>query len=167
MSNCCSNHASKIVGEICPKCRASCKSVENKTLYHQVKFPENQAVFQEKYYFCPAKKCPVGYFSSTGQIIPKRSLRTYQEIEDDKLCYCFDINTKQYLGKRTGWCFKLLNLFHARSLSELKVNNADAIKNFVIQKTKSEDCACDVKNPSGQCCLAKFKALASARGASI
>lgn len=147
MSNCCSNHATKIITGICPKCGVSCKSVENKTLFHQIKFPENQAEFQEKYYFCPTKECHVGYFSSTDDIIPKQSLRTYHEIEADKLCYCFDVNTEQYL-------------------SALKANNADVIKNFVIQKTKSGDCACDVKNPSGQCCLAKFKTLASARGAS-
>ena len=138
MSNCCSTHTTKAVGEVCPTCGVSCKSVEHKTLYHQVTFPENQAAFQEKYYFCPARECPAGYFSSTGHIIPKHSLRTYQEIEDDKLCYCFDINAEHYL-------------------SALNANNAEKIKNFVIQKTKSGDCACDIKNPSGQCCLAKFK----------
>lgn len=148
MSNCCSNHTTKIITGICQKCGVSCKSVENKTLLHQIKFPENTRLSLDKYYFCLSKECSVGYFSSIGQIIPKQSLRTYQEIEDDKLCYCFDINADHYL-------------------SALTANNADAIKNFVIQKTKSEDCACDVKNPSGQCCLAKFKALASARGASI
>ncbi|MDP2903400.1 MAG: hypothetical protein Q8N96_09885 [Methylovulum sp.] len=140
MSSCCSNHATKIITGMCPQCGESCKSVEHKTLYHQVKFPENQAVFQETYYFCPAKDCSVGYFSSTGHIIAKQSLRTYQEIEDDKLCYCFDINTEQYL-------------------SALTANNAEPIKNFVIQKTKSGDCACEIKNPSGQCCLANFKML--------
>lgn len=140
MSNCCSNHATKTVGEVCPKCGESCKSVEHKTLYHQVRFPENNELSSDKYYFCPAKECPVGYFASTGHIIPKQYLRTYQEIEDNKLCYCFDINAEHYL-------------------SALNVNNADTIKNFVIQKTKMGDCACDVKNPSGQCCLAKFKHL--------
>lgn len=128
MSSCCSNHAAKIITGICPKCGVSCKSVENKTLYHQIKFPENQVAFQEKYYFCPAEECSVGYFSSTNHIIPKQFLRTYQEIEDDKLCYCFDIKTEQYL-------------------SALKANNAETIKNFVIQKTKSGECACEVKKP--------------------
>ncbi len=136
MSNCCSNHATKIITGICPKCGVSCKSVENKTLYHQVRFPENTRLSLDKYYFCPSKECSIGYFSSTGQIIPKSFLRTYQEIEDDKLCYCFDIN-----------------------VAALTAENVETIKNFVIQKTKSGDCACDVKNPSGQCCLAKFKSL--------
>lgn len=142
MSNCCSNHATKIITGICPKCGVSCKSVENKTLYHQVRFPENTTLGSDKYYFCPSKECSVGYFSSTGQIIPKCDLRTYQEIEADKLCYCFDIDVAHYL-------------------SALKANNAETIKNFVIEKTKSGECACDVKNPSGQCCLAKFKMLAT------
>ncbi|QFY43935.1 hypothetical protein F6R98_15925 [Candidatus Methylospira mobilis] len=121
-------------------CGISCKDVENKTLCHQVRFPENYELSSEKYYFCPSKECTVGYFSSTGHIIPKQRLRTYQEINDDKLCYCFDINADQYL-------------------SALHANNSDAVKSFVIQKTKSGDCACDIKNPSGQCCLAKFKIL--------
>lgn len=140
MSDCCSNQSPKIVAKVCPKCGISCKNVEHKTLFHQVKFPENQAAFQEKYYFCPTKECSVGYFSSTDDIILKQSLRTYQEIEEDKLCYCFDINTEQYL-------------------SALKANNAETIKNFVFQKTKSGVCACEIKNPSGQCCLTKFKML--------
>lgn len=143
MSSCCSNHATKIITGICPQCGESCKSVEHKTLYHQVRFPENQEISLDKYYFCSSEKCPVGYFSSSSEIILKQQLRTYQEIKDDKLCYCFDINTEQYLAA-------------------LKADNADAdkIKNFVIQKTKSGECACEVKNPSAQCCLAKFKALA-------
>ena len=56
MSNCCSTHTTKAIGEICPTCGVSCKSVEHKTLYHQVKFPEHQAAFEEKYYFCPARE---------------------------------------------------------------------------------------------------------------
>ena len=103
-------------------------------------FQKIRQPFRKSIISVPDKNCPVGYFSSTGHIIPKHSLRTYQEIEDDKLCYCFDINAEHYL-------------------SALNANNAEKIKNFVIQKTKSGDCACDIKNPSGQCCLAKFKTL--------
>jgi hypothetical protein len=140
VSDCCSTHTTKAPGKVCPTCGLSCQSVKNKTLYHQVRFPENQTVLEDKYYFCPAKECPVGYFSSADHIFPKLFLRTYQEIRDDKLCYCFDINSEHYL-------------------SVLNANNAEAIKSFVMQKTKSGDCACEVKNPSGQCCLAKFSTI--------
>lgn len=138
--SCCANHSLKIMTETCPKCGDVCRNVENKTLYHQVMFPENQTILEDQYYFCCAKTCTVGYFSNTGHIISKKRLRTYNEIEGDKLCYCFDISTNQYL-------------------SALKANNAEKIKNFVIQKTKSGVCACEIKNPSGQCCLANFKHL--------
>ncbi len=137
MSNCCSNH-SKTNTAMCPSCGLSGKRVELKTLYHQIRFPENSELSSGTYFFCLSKECAVGYFLDTGHIIPKQHLRTFQEIEDDKLCYCFDINTEHYL-------------------SALNANNADTIKNFVVQRTKSGDCACDIKNPSGQCCLAKFK----------
>jgi hypothetical protein len=125
---------------MCPSCGLSCKRVEHRTLYHQVRFPENSRLGSGTYFFCLSKECAVGYFLNTGHIILKQHLRTYQEIGDDKLCYCFDINTEHYL-------------------SALNANNADVIKNFVIQGTKSGDCACDIKNPSGQCCLAKFRFL--------
>lgn len=67
------------------------------TLYHQVRFPENQALIPDSYYFCPAKTCSIAYFSNAGNIIPKLHLRSYQAIQNDALCYCFDIAAEQYL----------------------------------------------------------------------
>ncbi len=143
MSGCCPSSPSKATNQACHQCGADCKSVEINTLYHQVRFPENQGIPSDTYYFCPAKDCPTAYFSNSGTSIPKQHLTTYQDIQDDKLCYCFDIDTADYLAA-------------------LSTNQAEAIKNFVIQRTKSGDCACGLRNPSGQCCLAKFKQLQNA-----
>jgi hypothetical protein len=96
------------------------------------------------YYFCAAKECAVGYFSSDGNSIPKQHLRAFQALLDDKLCYCFDIDSAQYQAA-------------------LLDNTDAAIKDFVVQKTKSGDCACEIRNPSGQCCLADFKRLEKSR----
>lgn len=142
MSDCCSNSSSRTSTQSCPDCGKSCKSVELHTLHHQVKFPENQAISSGSYYFCSAKDCAIAYFSSTGKNIAKQQLTTYQDILKDKLCYCFDIDSASYL-----------NALGANS------NHAEAIKDFVIQRTKSGECACELRNPSGQCCLAKFKQL--------
>jgi len=111
-----------------------------RTLFHQVRFPENQAITSDSYYYCPSKQCSVGYFSSNGNTVPKQYLRSYSAIQEDKLCYCFDIDADQYS-------------------SALKANRAEPIKDFVIQRTKSGECACEIRNPSGQCCLANFKYL--------
>jgi len=110
------------------------------TLYHQVRFPENQTLITDSYFFCPSKTCAVGYFSSAGNLIDKQQLRCYQTIQNDALCYCFDIGTKQYLAA-------------------LKAHCAEPIKDFVMQRTKVGECACEIRNPSGQCCLANFKYL--------
>jgi hypothetical protein len=138
MSDCCCPNAPAKTAQDCPECGSACKSVGMPTLYHQVRFPENQRIASDTYYFCPSKQCTTAYFSIAGNSIPKQHLRTYQEIQNDKLCYCFDIDTDQYL-------------------SAISANHAESIKDFVIQRTKSGECACEFRNPSGQCCLAKFK----------
>ena len=140
MSDCMCSKNSVPTKQVCPECGSACIKVEMQTLYHQVKFPENQAIAPDSYSFCPSKQCPIGYFSIAGEIVPKQQLRSYQEIQSDKLCYCFDIDKRQYL-------------------SAIKAQQGEAVKNFVIQRTQSGECACKIRNPSGQCCLVNFKHL--------
>lgn len=139
MSDCCSNASAK-TKQVCPDCGSTCIKVGMATLFHQVRFPENQQLAVDDYYFCSSTQCPVAYFSVAGKIVPKQHLRTFQAIQNGKLCYCFDIDAEQYL-------------------SALKVNRGAPIKNWVVQRTQSGDCACVIRNPSGQCCLAHFKRL--------
>lgn len=140
MNHCCANGSLKIAQAGCPRCGTVGKAVGMRTLYHQVRFPENQQIVPGSYYFCPAKQCSIGYFSSTEDSIPQSYLTTYQAIQKDRLCYCFDIDTEAYL-------------------LALRISRADSIKEFVVQRTKAGDCACECRNPSGRCCLAEFKRL--------
>ena len=139
MSDCCS-HTFPETKQTCPECGFTCKNISMTTLYHQVRFPENQSLISDHYYFCPSKICSIGYFSNAKNIISKQHLRNYQAIQNNMLCYCFDIYANQYL-------------------LALKENCAEPIKEFVIRLTKAGDCACEIKNPSGQCCLVNFKRL--------
>ena len=139
MSDCCSK-PSKKPSQACPHCGIECKPVTMRTVYQQTRFPENQQLVTDSYYFCPSRHCSSAYFSSTGNSIAKSLLITQQAIQNDMLCYCFDISSA---------CYR----------SALQTHTADAIKNFVIQRTKLAECACEIRNPSGQCCLAKFKQL--------
>ena len=138
MSSCCSSSASSSK-QACPQCGTLSKSISMKTLFHQLKFPEVLNVETGSYFYCAGESCSVGYFSQAGLLIPKHQLRAFDEL-NHKLCYCFDVNVEVYR-------------------QALKNNTASEIKNFVIQKTKSGDCACEIRNPSGQCCLASFKLL--------
>jgi Zinc binding domain len=140
MSDCCARNSPESAIQTCCQCSTNCKKVETRTLYHQVRFPENQGIIPGDYYFCPNKACIVAYFSTSRSTVLKQDLTTYQDIQNDKLCYCFDIYAKDYL-------------------TELKTQQAKTIKNFVILRTKSGECACETRNPSGLCCLANFKRL--------
>lgn len=137
MSDCSNSSSTK---QLCYECGSSCKIVSMSTLYHQVRFPENQSIVTDEYYFCSTKTCLIAYFSNAGNIIPKQYLRSYVSIQNNVLCYCFDIDTEWYV-------------------SALKDQRAELIKAFVIQRTQFSECACEIRNPSGQCCLANFKHL--------
>lgn len=139
MSSCCSSTLSPST-LTCPQCGSSSKKVSMKTIFHQVKFPDLLDVEIDHYYFCNDKICSIGYFSQQQKIISKKQLRVFTELKNNTLCYCFDISNEQYIHS-------------------LKAKTAQSIKNFVLQKTKVGDCACEVRNPSGQCCLANFKQL--------
>ncbi|MDH5191065.1 MAG: hypothetical protein OEW89_07425 [Gammaproteobacteria bacterium] len=56
---------------------------------------------------------------------------------DDILCYCYDISYGKVLGE----------------IEELGYSTS---RTYVEQQTKSGDCACKTKNPSGKCCLKDF-----------
>ncbi len=139
MSSCCSSSSASSV-RACPQCWKSCKNISMKTIFHQVKFPDILDVETDSYYFCIDSDCSVGYFSQEGEMIHKQQLRAFTRFKHRKLCFCFDINTEQYINA-------------------LKDKTAAIIKEFVMKKTKSGDCACEIRNPSGQCCLASFKQL--------
>lgn len=137
MSSCCSSHSTS--EQVCPACGVSCQSVNMKTLFHQVKYPEVLNIKAGHYYYCVNNDCSVGYLSQEEVVFVKKQLRAFSELKNQKLCYCFDIDVEEYVNSSK--------------------DRALAIKKFVIQKTKAGDCACAIRNPSGQCCLANFKQL--------
>jgi len=111
-----------------------------KTIFHHVTFPDVLDITTDSYYFCSDETCSVGYFSQQGKTIFKNQLRVFIKPENTKLCYCFDITQEQYINS-------------------FKNKSSARIKNFIVEKTKVGDCACEVRNPSGRCCLADFKQL--------
>jgi|GEM_PF-4432343 len=78
MSDCCCPSPANKTKKACPECGSTCKSVGMPTLYHQVRFPENQAFITDSHYFCQTKTCSIAYFSGAGNTIPNRHLRSDQ-----------------------------------------------------------------------------------------
>ena len=75
------------------------------------------------------------YFGQDNSIIEKSSLRTIVGVKEKSgtfpICYCFGVSANQ-----------------AATTPETKA--------FIVQKTKQHVCECEVRNPSGKCCLKDF-----------
>jgi len=144
MSDCCSNQDSVNKSSdkislprkfICPLNEQQYIEVAKKTILQHIKSPWEKELQEEKYYFCDDPNCDVVYFGLSGSVINKSELRTIvgkkEESEDALVCYCFGVS------------------------KALAAQNAE-IKTYVTQQTKEKNCACEVRNPSGRCCLKDF-----------
>lgn len=104
------------------------------------------------YYFCPEPACDVVYFSRQGECYSKDDLRitVWQKEPAGKrqLCYCFGENEQTI----------------AAEIATTGTSNAlDRVKEHV----RSGRCACDIRNPSGICCLVDLKAAIARLGCAV
>ncbi|WP_372741011.1 hypothetical protein [Neptunomonas sp.] len=146
MSNCCSASATeaktgKLQAAECPSCSNRMKPVKRIVLMHQVTAPLNQTIPSDQFFFCSDADCPVVYFSKAGFVIETAQMRGEVGLkstdENRMICYCFDIT-------------------YSRVMEEIEQTGHSASKAFVVEQTKLKNCACDIRNPSGKCCLKEF-----------
>jgi len=142
MNNCCSTDASKAYPPSTPPKQYTCPvngkkyaSVQPKTIKHHIKEPWKWNAKSQGYYFCDDPDCSVVYFAEDGSIIEQSELRTKIGIKvkpsNSTVCYCFDVNMNA-------------------------ARNSPEAKAFIVKNTKEHNCACDIRNPSGRCCLKDF-----------
>jgi hypothetical protein len=127
---------------LCPTCGERGKPVQGQTVKSLLAI-SLRAVQDGQYFFCRNRDCPVVYFSEKSQ---KRFTtadlreRVYQKEPDTPqvpVCYCFDY--------RVG-------TLSAASAAEREQITADI--NAGIQ---AGQCACDLRNPQGSCCLGNVR----------
>ncbi len=106
-----------------------------------------QNVHNTSYYFCREPNCDVVYFSEDGQQVFRTHEireRVYQKEahnSDVPICYCFRYTPADVERD-----------VHDTSGTQV----IEAIK----QGIREEQCACDLRNPQGDCCLGNVIALA-------
>ena len=119
----------------CPVNGREYSGVSMTTIEQHIKSPWNWQSKSQGYYFCDDPDCDVVYFGEDGLVINKQSLRTPVGVKEKSVsapvCYCYGISLRE------------------------ASTNLDA-KAFVLQKTKEHSCACEIRNPSGRCCLKDF-----------
>jgi hypothetical protein len=99
-----------------------------------------------RHYFCQIVDCPVVYFSQDGEQsfaeaqLRERVYQKHPHEDESTICYCF----QHTLGSiRAQW----------RESGESTVVAA------ITRGTQSGQCACDIRNPQGNCCLGNVKAF--------
>lgn len=128
----------------CPGCGASGKRVETKTVKALLAV-SLQAIRPTAYYFCRTPDCPVVYFSSDGaQIFGEADLReqVYQKHPGDDdvyVCYCF---------RYTAGLIR----------AELQMIGASTVVEAISAGIQAGQCACEIRNPQGSCCLGNIRA---------
>ncbi|RRJ82657.1 putative iron-sulfur cluster-binding metallochaperone [Aestuariirhabdus litorea] len=141
MTQCCKKPAPQRASIRCSACGGALQAVEARTLLHLLRAPFNQALVEQGYYFCANADCDRVYQGEDGCGYSREQLRLEvgQKSRDPKrmLCYCFDINLERVMAERAQ-C------------------GESASRAFVVEQTGQGRCACEIRNPSGRCCLKEF-----------
>lgn len=141
MSNCCFTKAGSTAPPVmaCPVNGARSKQVDKLTVRSLVRrLPLGMASAQ--YYFCEAADCDVVYFPLDPQapIFRRADLLVRvgsKETEDPiPVCYCFGFTRKDIR-------------------EEIAETGRSTVADRISAEVKAGNCACEVKNPSGKCCL--------------
>ena len=129
---------------VCPVCRMKGKAVPGQTIKSLVAV-SLRAIQDTDYLFCRTPTCPIVYFSSNGEqtfTVAQIRERVYQkepDTPDTYVCYCFRHRVGDLL---------------AASPAERA-----AILDDINTGINAGQCACDLQNPQGSCCLGNVRRL--------
>jgi hypothetical protein len=135
---------------VCPANGKKGKLVQNQTV--KALLTSSLRVMREtEHYFCPDKNCAVVYYTADGkQTFTVHQVReaVYQKEPDNlevAVCYCFQ---------------HTVGALHTGSNEQQQIILED-----IRQGIAAGQCACDLRNPQGSCCLGNVSKLIKQRGA--
>jgi hypothetical protein len=132
---------------VCPLCREQGKPVEGQTVKANISVSLRKVGERADYYFCRTKSCPVVYFDDAGEQtfdVDQIRVPVYQKqpnTPDVKMCYCFRYTVGEIKTATEG---------HQQEIIE-----------DINAGIKAGQCACDLRNPQGSCCLGNIRRLIS------
>jgi Zinc binding domain/BFD-like [2Fe-2S] binding domain len=149
MSDCCSVNPKQATAPAvmaCPMNGARSKQVDMLTVKSLVRrLPLRMPGTQ--YYFCEARDCDVVYFAldSEAPIFRRDDLWVHvgakEESDPMPVCYCFGFTRKDIE-------------------EEIVEAGRSTVAEQITAEVKAGRCACEVKNPSGKCCLGSVTQIA-------
>lgn len=126
-------------GYSCPECRTEGKPVGLKTLQHLVIEEKRGSIGDGNYYFCATPDCPVVYYNAEGSVtFHKKDLIVKVGLKESDppilVCYCFNITEEDIR-------------------EEIRKTGRTTASQRIRSEIKARNCACEINNPSGRCCL--------------
>jgi hypothetical protein len=128
----------------CPECGRKGKPVQGKTVKALLAVSLREVLYEE-YFLCKNTRCPVVYYSSgreqTFRIDQVREKVYHKEPENVEVmvCYCF----RHTVG----------------DLHKASVEERQAVIENITSGINAGQCACDLRNPQGSCCLGDVRDL--------
>ncbi|MFQ5666896.1 MAG: (2Fe-2S)-binding protein [Candidatus Binatia bacterium] len=140
MSECCASaKRSDLQGTPCPECGAAGREVGRETVGAMARIDVPPARLAHLTYgYCLTPRCRVVYYNRDGGVLQQSDLRVPVNVKDPgpdvPLCYCFG---------------------HTRGAiaTEITVTGQSSASAVISEEIRAGHCACEVKNPSGRCCL--------------
>jgi len=133
-----------ILAGVCAACGAPGKPVAGQTVKALIA-ESLRSVSGDDYLFCPTQTCTVVYFAADRtHAFTSDQLRehVYQKMPDDPdvwICYCFRYRVGDVRRASTEECRGII---------------AD-----ITAGIQAGQCACDLRNPQGACCLGNVRAV--------
>lgn len=144
--HCCCAESIGREGSICRECGNEGKSIKTITLKSLVKKPRLESIKNpDGFYFCETPDCEAVYFNNEqGIYLNKADVRVRVGIKetDDPVpvCYCF------------GWTRKKI-------LDQIEQKGFSTAVQEISARVKAGECACEINNPAGRCCLGEVSGL--------
>jgi hypothetical protein len=127
----------------CPSCAQPGKPVETKTLKQMMQPWHLELVNKPGFLFCRSADCDVVYFHRDGDRLRKSDVRVRVGLKETQdpvpLCYCFGFT-------------------EAMAVEEIRATGKCTIPQRITAEVKAGNCACEVRNPQGTCCLGNVTA---------
>ena len=145
MPDCCSEKATLLgPGAVaCAGCGCIGRPVSTLTLKSMVKPEFLTMVTKPGFKFCGSPDCEVVYYHADGEQLRKTDVKVRVGIKEAEepapLCYCFGFT-------------------RAMLLQELCTAGQSQIPSIISAELKAGNCACEVHNPQGSCCLGNIAA---------
>src|SRR5215471_11081544 len=150
MDECCKVSEPLVSGQTpCPRCGEVGRVVAEETIRAILKRGAATPLMAVQRRFCKTQTCKVLYYGADGRFVEKDAAIVrigVKETEDPvPLCYCF-------------------NFSRADVWREVAETRSSKIPARITAELRAGRCVCEVKNPSGACCLGEVnKAVKDAR----